>query len=163
MDGRAEIAQDVAQRAAEALRQGLGERLVAVVLFGSRARGEAREDSDWDLLVIAKALPDDYLDRHFLLKRMLPTQIRGMVSIISKTPAEFEEALPPLYLDIALDGKVLHDSHGYVTARLDLIRRLIGEARLIRERTGAGDVWHVAQPHTYQPLHWPVTESTHAS
>ncbi len=72
MDGRAEIEQDVAQRAAEALRQGLGERLVAIVLFGSRARGEAREDSDWDLLVIAKALPDDYLDRHFLLKRIGP-------------------------------------------------------------------------------------------
>ena len=33
------------------------DRLVAVVLFGSRARGEGSETSDWDLLVIAEGLP----------------------------------------------------------------------------------------------------------
>jgi predicted nucleotidyltransferase len=32
------------------LREGLGDDLLAVVLFSSRARGEAREGSDWDFL-----------------------------------------------------------------------------------------------------------------
>jgi predicted nucleotidyltransferase len=40
-----------------ALQEGLGERLVAVVLYGSRARDQAREASDWDLFVIATDLP----------------------------------------------------------------------------------------------------------
>jgi len=35
-----------------------GENLVSVVLFGSRIKGYAREHSDYDLLVIAKNLPD---------------------------------------------------------------------------------------------------------
>jgi predicted nucleotidyltransferase len=33
------------------VRQQFGERLVAVTLFGSRARGEGRDDSDLDVLV----------------------------------------------------------------------------------------------------------------
>jgi predicted nucleotidyltransferase len=38
----------------ETLRNGLGDDLVAVVLFGSRARGEAGPESDWDLLLIGE-------------------------------------------------------------------------------------------------------------
>jgi predicted nucleotidyltransferase len=55
--------QDVLARAVEALRDGLGDRLVAVALFGSRARGEAGEESDWDLLVVAEGLPTSPLQR----------------------------------------------------------------------------------------------------
>ena len=32
----------------------LGVRVERVILFGSRARGEAREDSDWDILVVVE-------------------------------------------------------------------------------------------------------------
>jgi uncharacterized protein len=48
-----------------ALAQIYGERLERVVLFGSRARGEARPDSDYDLAVFLNALPDRWaeLDR----------------------------------------------------------------------------------------------------
>lgn len=64
----------VSQKAVEALRAGLGERLVAVVLFGSQACGDHRLESDWDLLVIAKGLPEhpwDPWDRRMLLDRPL--------------------------------------------------------------------------------------------
>jgi predicted nucleotidyltransferase len=51
-----------------------GSRLERVVLFGSRARGEARSDSDYDVAVFLTTLPDRWaeLDRladlrvHFL-------------------------------------------------------------------------------------------------
>jgi predicted nucleotidyltransferase len=48
-----------------ALAEIYGERLERVVLFGSRARGEARPDSDYDLAVFLNALPDRWaeLDR----------------------------------------------------------------------------------------------------
>src|SRR4051794_206433 len=48
----------VAEQAVSALQAALGDRLVAVVLFGSRARGDAHLDSDWDLLVLAEGLPE---------------------------------------------------------------------------------------------------------
>lgn len=86
--------------------------LVAAVLFGSRARGEACEGSDWDILVIARRLPERTLERAIRLKRMLPTDYRGEVSLLAKTPEEFISNLPDLYLDIALDGIVLYDADG---------------------------------------------------
>ncbi|MFQ3632367.1 nucleotidyltransferase domain-containing protein, partial [Roseiflexus sp.] len=42
--------------------------MAAVTLFGSRARGEAAPESDWDLLVIAKNLPERVMKHHALLK-----------------------------------------------------------------------------------------------
>ena len=56
------------------LQEQLGERLVAIVLFGSRARNEAKVESDWDLLLIADYLPQKALDRHLFVKQLLPIQ-----------------------------------------------------------------------------------------
>jgi predicted nucleotidyltransferase len=125
----------------EALKRGLGNRLIAVVLFGSRARGEAREDSDWDLLVLAQNLPPRLFQRHRALKQMLPAAQRGRISLLAKTPQEFEASLPALYLDIALDGIVLYDSDGYIADKLVRLRALIGEKGLHRERAGRDLVW----------------------
>src|SRR5581483_7302462 len=82
----------------EALRQGLGDNLIAVILFGSRARGEAIEASDWDLFVLAHDLPPGPLQRHFQLKMLLPVGWRGQVSLLSSTTAEFESHLSSLML-----------------------------------------------------------------
>jgi uncharacterized protein len=48
-----------------ALDEMYGNQLERVVLFGSRARGDARPDSDYDVAVFLKALPDRWaeLDR----------------------------------------------------------------------------------------------------
>ena len=46
----------------------LGIKVVRVVLFGSRARGDFREDSDWDLLVIIDGSYDKETIRDFKLK-----------------------------------------------------------------------------------------------
>lgn len=40
-----------------------GARLERVVLFGSRARGEARPDSDYDVAVFLRSLPDRWRER----------------------------------------------------------------------------------------------------
>jgi uncharacterized protein len=51
----------VMMRFRKALDAAYGERLERVVLFGSRARGEARPDSDWDVAVFIRN-PDDIWD-----------------------------------------------------------------------------------------------------
>jgi predicted nucleotidyltransferase len=131
----------VASVVVEALRQGLGEALLGVVLFGSRARGDALETSDWDLLIVAENLPEKALARRLFLKQLLPIPCRGAVSILARTPAEFTAHLPSLYLDIAQDGRILYDPTGFVTKKLTFLRRLIRQLGLSRETTTAGDVW----------------------
>jgi predicted nucleotidyltransferase len=124
-----------------ALQEGLGERLVAVVLYGSRARDQAREASDWDLFIIATDLPTRLWERHILFKRFLPAVYRGAVSLLAKTPQEFEERISSLYLDIAQDGKILFDPQGYAHRRLAALQSLMAETGLYRKKSRGGEVW----------------------
>src|SRR5215211_8499466 len=128
------------------LREGLGDDLLAVVLFGSRARGEAHEGSDWDFLVVARHLPERTLERAFRLKKMLPPLHRGEASLLARTPEEFMAGLPDLYLDIALDGVILYDTGDYVAERLEFLRALIRRKGLRREREGRDLIWRWEQP-----------------
>jgi len=128
-----------------ALQRALGDDLVALVLFGSRARGEADETSDWDLLLIARHLPGRPFQRHLYLKQVLPTEWRGRVSLLAKTPEEFESYLTSLFLDVALDGVILHDPEGYIADRLARLRRLIQEQGLQRIQIGHDLVWRWRQ------------------
>jgi|CXWJ01.1.fsa_nt_gi predicted nucleotidyltransferase len=123
------------------LQEQLGERLVAIVLFGSRARNEAKVESDWDLLLIADDLPQKALDRHLFVKQLLPIQWRSVVSILAKTPDEFDAAVQALYLDIAVDGMILADTQNYVTKRLAFLKRQLAERGLYRVREGSDMIW----------------------
>ncbi|HEX9922537.1 MAG TPA: nucleotidyltransferase domain-containing protein [Anaerolineae bacterium] len=125
----------------DALKQALGESLVSVILFGSRARGNATETSDWDLLVIARHLPEKPFERHLHLKNIVPEIWRGQVAIVAKTPQEFESYLPSFYLDIALDGIILYDTDRYITKRLFQLQQLIKAKGLQREQLGNDLIW----------------------
>lgn len=140
------LEEGISDQVVAALRTALGDRLVAVVLFGSRARGEASAESDWDLLVIAEGLPEHPLERRRFLRQLLPQRCQGAVALLVRTPEEFDGHLPSLYLDIALDGRILYDPKGYAAEHLATLQRLIEEAGLYRERTRAGDVWRWKEP-----------------
>ncbi|MHB8883928.1 MAG: nucleotidyltransferase family protein [Methylovirgula sp.] len=49
-----------------ALTEIYGDRIERVVLFGARARGDAQADSDYDVAVFLKELPDLWKERHRL-------------------------------------------------------------------------------------------------
>ncbi len=127
----------------DALRDGLGDSLVAVLLYGSRARGSARPDTDWDVPVIAEDLPARVLERHVPVKRLLPSSIRGLVSILARTPAEITAAvpLPALFHDIAMDANVLCDDRGFAEGWLRTARHDIEARGLHRETSPFGLVW----------------------
>lgn len=147
----------VPQAALRALYGALGDDLVAVVLYGSRARGEAHETSDWDLLVIADDLPDQTLARHLFLKRALPAECRGVASLLAKAREEFKSSLPSLYLDIALDREILYDRQEFATTHLAEIRQMVKRLGLLREQTPTGYVWIWQDG---QPAGWPLEWST---
>jgi uncharacterized protein len=55
-----------------ALEELYGERLSRVVLFGSRARGAARPDSDYDVAVFLNTVPDRWAE----MKRLADLRVR---------------------------------------------------------------------------------------
>ena len=60
----------------------LGIRVEKVILFGSRARGEAREDSDWDILVVASGRVDRWV------KVELSARVRVRLLDLLRVPAD---------------------------------------------------------------------------
>lgn len=124
----------------EAFKAKLGGDLVAIVLFGSRARGEGAGGSDWDLFLIADRLPENPFDRQLALRALLPTASEG-ISLVARTREEFQAEFPPLYLDLAVDGVVLYDPEKYMSAKLEEIRGIIQHAGLWRPRRKDGFIW----------------------
>ena len=125
----------------EGLQQGLGQNLIAVVLFGSRARGEATAESDWDIFLMAESLPSSPLKRHAFLCKLVPRDFKGEVSFLAKTREEFAGGFPSFYLDLALDGIIVYDPEGYMQSRLSRIQEIIKEAGLRREGINGGFFW----------------------
>ncbi|OAG28553.1 nucleotidyltransferase family protein [Thermodesulfatator autotrophicus] len=125
----------------EHLRRHLGERLDAVVLFGSRARGEATEESDWDLLIVVEGLPRSPLDRQRLWLSVAPREWRACAAPLLRTPEEWYRRVTPLSLDIALDGVILYDAQGRMKHFLKKLRRQIRHIGLVRRRIHGQPVW----------------------
>lgn len=82
-----------------------GTRIERVVLFGSRARGDARTDSDYDIAVFLR----DFADRWCEIDRLIPlvTEIleeTGAVIHPLPYPAGAWRQRTPLMHDVRLDG-----------------------------------------------------------
>lgn len=138
----------------ESLRDGLGQNLIAVVLFGSRARGEQRNASDWDIFVLARSLPRSPMKRYAQLRASCDGEPQDGVSFLAKTQGEFEQGFPSFYLDLALDGVILYDTDGYMEGKLRRIREIIKETGLKRERIPGGFFWDWKK---YPGPEWEIT------
>ncbi|MBC7568488.1 MAG: nucleotidyltransferase domain-containing protein [Spirosoma sp.] len=80
-----------------------------VWLFGSRARGDAREDSDWDFLILTEKPVDRPLKYqvrdHLCDVGLYGNEVRVIGSIIhSKHEWERTHSVTPLYRNINRDG-----------------------------------------------------------
>jgi len=81
-----------------------------VILFGSRARGEARPDSDFDLLVIAKSDEPRYRRSAPLYAALAAVPVEA--DVVVYTPSEMEEwsAVPQAFVTTAIrEGHVLYE------------------------------------------------------
>ncbi len=134
----------------EVLERRFGDDLVSVVLFGSVARGEARPDSDVDLIIVVRNLPRGRFRRQDLFmeveKELEPLleelERRGYYiefSPILKTPEEASRVVP-LYLDLVEDAVLLYDRDDFFRNILENLRRRLEE--LGAERVRFGKLWY---------------------
>lgn len=89
---------------ADALRQRV--RLDRIILFGSSADGNARPDSDIDLLVVSPDFGGDILEEFRVLRGCLPRHTIG-IDTLGCTPEELAKAEPGSVLSTAAQGRVV--------------------------------------------------------
>jgi predicted nucleotidyltransferase len=115
-----------------------GERLVALAVFGSCARDTMRPDSDIDLLIVAKELPNGRMRRVSEFEpvegKLLPSlrAMAGMgryttLSPIFKTPEEVAQG-SPLFLDMTESVRILFEKENFLSSYLaGLKKRLLAQ------------------------------------
>ena len=97
-------------------------RVERVILFGSRARGEANEGSDVDLLVVSPDFGVDALADYALLYGAIPP-LDIDVDVIPRTPAQIAAAEPDSFLATVLEDGVVVYQDGSAAARRTGARR----------------------------------------
>lgn len=92
----------------EKLRQVYGEHLVEVRLYGSRARGDAEEDSDIDVLVILDHVEDFWKELHRIEEIAYTLEAdydyRLIISAFPISREEYEQGESPLLLNVQREG-----------------------------------------------------------
>jgi predicted nucleotidyltransferase len=95
----------VLYRIREALDSMYGDEIERVVLFGSRARGSARDDSDYDVAVFLRSLPDRWaeLDRLAALRVRLIDDTGAFIDAKPYPAGAYRERTALMY-EIRQDG-----------------------------------------------------------
>ncbi len=148
---------DLVEGLLEALMEILDGGLVSVVVFGSVARGEAKEDSD--VLIVARDLPASRAKRvrlfesaedkiESLLERLHSQGIHCYLSPVILTPEEASR-IPALFLDMVEDAVVVYDPGGFFVNLLERLSRRLRE--LGAERVRLGKKWYWRLKRDYKP------------
>ena len=119
-------------------KQHMGNNLEGLLLFGSTARGESRDGSDVDLLIVVS--PDLTLtrqlytrwDREFTEERLSPH--------FTHLPLSLEHA-GSIWFEVAVDGILLFERERNITRFLSEIRRAIATGHLVRKAAYGQPYW----------------------
>lgn len=89
-----------------ALAEIYGDRLARAVLYGSRARGDAREDSDYDVAVFLTEMPDRWqeLDRLAMLKLKFLDETGAFFDTKPYATSTYHDPRMPLMHEIRREG-----------------------------------------------------------
>src|SRR4029450_4724150 len=135
------------------------QRLVSVVVFGSVGRGAPRPDSDIDILIVARPLPQGRMARvrEFAaideamsgkMSRLAREGIFPSLAPIFKTPDEVGRG-SLLFLDMIEDGRVLFDPSGFWNEYMKEFQRRLH--RVGAGKVGQGARWYGDLEPDYRP------------
>ncbi len=146
---------ELTKKYVEMLKESFGDKLVAVAIFGSLARGKAEfPGSDIDILIVLKGVEGFSLGERINMtmeveKKLAKTEeyvrfkevFRRSPSIQEHvlTPEELK-AHPPILLDLTTDVLILYDT-GVLAQELEKLRRRLKELGAKKVKTGDSWFW----------------------
>lgn len=157
---RIQIVEEITHRLVEVLQSQLGERLVAVILYGSYARGQSGPDSDVDVLIVAEGLPSSSLERQsFLIPLLLKienpyreslkqTGWFPYISTVLKTPEE-ADCVSRIYFDMVEEAKILFDREDFFRGVLQKVQARLKD--LGARKVQVGKMWYWDLKPDYRP------------
>jgi predicted nucleotidyltransferase len=116
----------------------VGDELLGVVLFGSRARGEELETSDVDLLIVVS--PSVALNRELYRRWDLVGVDDAVNPHFVHLPVKPQSA-GSIWYEIALDGIVFYEHDHLVTRFLQDVRRAIADGSIKRRYSHGHPYW----------------------
>ena len=132
------------ERVVAVMREGYGERLLSVVLFGSQAKGDSDRFSDIDLLVIVAGLPADWRERKKHLRAIKSRlNVGRKLEIFLADPEEVRSALAnasPLMLEIHDVHHLVYDPRAFFAQEM---KRFALNLKSWQARKRAEGVWEV--------------------
>jgi predicted nucleotidyltransferase len=86
-----------------------GDNLSCVILYGSKARGDAAEDSDIDIMIILKDVKDKSKELEKVIKLTTEIDFRyeTLISVTLQSEEEYLKKRSPLLLNVRKEGIVL--------------------------------------------------------
>jgi predicted nucleotidyltransferase len=149
------VVRSLLEDVASCLRERLNVR--SIVVFGSVARGEQRQRSDVDLIVVSDAFPESYSARLEMLtpafrevksrdsyRRLRQDGYHLSFSAVPYKPEELAET-PPLLLDVTEDGLILYDD-GLMRNKLAEVKARMQALGSRRVRTKRGKWYWILKP-----------------
>lgn len=139
-----------------AIKKVLKNNLISVAFFGSKARNDStvKPDSDYDIFVLAKKLPERHYNRWKYLRKCA-AEIHNKVAFVGYTKKEFLQYFPAFYLDLALDSIILYDTDNFLQEKLNRIKEIINSSGLKRVIKGKSMYWTWKK--YPKPGHWEIT------
>jgi hypothetical protein len=114
-----------------------GDAFVGLLLYGSRARGDAYETSDTDLLLVVAPTVRIERETYRAWDAALPDGVSLNIAHVPSAPCDAGS----LWLECALDARILHDPTGVLRRRLEEIRELIVSGAFVRRTTHGQGYW----------------------
>ena len=140
------------KRAARELVERYGDRVVAVGLFGSVARGEATPRSDVDVIVVVDGWGRS-LERRREIYDVLWRHLRRDVTLVDVDRDVVEELLrgernlTTTMLNILYDCVIVYDGRGLLSQLVESVRDYVKQRGWVRYRVGRSYGWRLSLIH----------------
>ncbi len=96
---------DVLERARETLKEKFRDNIIGLVLYGSWAKGTAREDSDIDLIAVFNSVDNEIRRLLYEIERDI-AKLKD-ITLVTATAEEFQKEKIPLYTAVKKEGKII--------------------------------------------------------